>query len=133
MRTIKNFGLMALAMAAMMVVASCGKDFQDDIDDLNNKYTKIDQRVTTLEMQTNTMNTQLTQLSVLATAVKEGFYITQVKTITEGYELTLSNGKVIVLQNGPGKSLTPAPCISMTVIGGIYYWTINGMLITDAN
>ena len=35
MRTIKNFGLMALAMAAMMVVASCGKDFQDDIDDLN--------------------------------------------------------------------------------------------------
>ena len=30
----------------MAGLASCAKDFQDDIDDLNTKYTNIDERVT---------------------------------------------------------------------------------------
>lgn len=119
-------------MALSALLASCGKDYQSDIDNLNGKYTKIDQRVSTIETQVKTMNTQLSQLSVLATAVEQNFYVTQVKTITDGYELTLSNGKTIILQNGPDNLLTPMPAVSMTEIGGFFYWTLNGLLLTDA-
>lgn len=131
MKFYRNLGLLAIFMAALLGITSCAEDFQDDIDDLNNKYTSIFQRVEKLETQIASMNSQLTQLSVLATAVENGFYVTNVKTTADGYELTLSNGHIIVLQNGPGETLAPAPYISMTVINDVHYWTLNGMLITD--
>ena len=114
-------------------MSSCTKDFQGDIDDLNNKYNQMDNRVQSLENDVNKMNSQLNQLSVLASAVESGFYVKQVATTDDGFELTLSNGRVVKLQNGPNNTLTAAPHISMTSIGGTYYWTVNGMLITDAD
>lgn len=133
MKHYKNLGLLTFVMAAILGLSSCAKDFQDDINALNEKYTSIDQRVGKLETQVATMNSQMTQLSVLATAVENGFYVTEVKTTTDGYELTLNNGSVIILQQGPNNTLAPAPYISMTVINGIHYWTLNGMLITDGD
>ena len=133
MKQLKRIAFQYATFAFVMLVMSCAKDFQGDIDDLNNKYNNIDSRVKTLETQVSSMNSQMTQLSVLATAVESGFYITSVKTTTDGYELTLSNGRVFVLQKGPNNTLTPAPVISMTLINGIYYWTINGMLITGGD
>ena len=133
MKHYKNFALLTLVIGTFLGLTSCAKDFQDDIDDLNNKYTSIFQRVEKLETQVATMNSQLTQLSVLATAVENGFYVTNVKTTADGYELTLGNGHIIVLQNGPDNTLAPAPYISITIINGVHYWTLNGMLITDSN
>ena len=113
MRHLHHIVLMLL-IALSAFLSSCGDDYQGDIDKLNGQYTSIDKRVSTLETQVGSMNTQLTQLSVLATAVEQGFYITQVKTISDGYELTLSNGRVIILQKGPDNRLTPMPAVSMT-------------------
>ena len=131
MRNIRNI---ALLLAVVLTLTGCSQnDFQDDIDRLNGQYTKIDQRVGNIEKQVSDMNTQLTQLSVLATAVEKGFYITQVKTTADYYELTFSNGRVIILQNGTDNRLTPMPATSMTQIDGFFYWTLNGMLLTDEN
>lgn len=132
MRYIRNKALyFALAMSILLV--SCGKDYKDDIDKLNTTHNSIEQRVTSLETQVTRINSQLSQLSVLATAVEKGFYITQVKTTATGYELTLNNGRVIVLQNSPDNTLIPMPAVSMTQISGLYYWTLNGVLLTDAD
>lgn len=123
-----------LCFVVLLVVAlftSCGKDFQDDIDKLNTKHTNIEQRVSTLETQMTTVNSLLSQLSVLATAVEQDFYITQVKNTADSYELTLSNGHKIVLQSMPDGILTPMPSFGMTQISGLFYWTINGQLFTD--
>lgn len=122
-----------ILMFAAVVLFSCGKDYKDDIDKLNSTHTSIEQRVTSLETQVTKINSQLSQLSVLASAVEQGFYITQVKTTATGYELTLNNGRVIVLQNGPDKILTPMPAVSMTQISGLYYWTLNGVLLTGSD
>lgn len=127
MKLIRNIVL----LCATVVLFSCGKDYKDDIDKLNTTHTSIEQRVTSLETQVTKINSQLGQLSVLAYAVEQGFYITQVKTTATGYELTLNNGKVIDLQNTPDNILTPMPAVSMTQIGGLYYWTLNGVLLTD--
>lgn len=131
MKHCRNFGMLLATLAIPLLMASCAKDFQGDIDDLNNKYTKIDQRVTDLEAHVSKMNTDLSTLSVLATAVEQGFYVTEVKTTANSYELTLSNGRKIVLQNGPDNTMISAPYISMTVINNVHYWTVNGLLITD--
>ncbi len=127
MKHIRNIVLLFVAV----VFFSCGKDYKDDIDKLNSTHTSIEQRVTSLETLVTKINSQLSQLSVLVSAVEQGFYITQVKTTATGYELTLNNGKVIVLQNGPDKILTPMPAVSITQISGLYYWTLNGVLLTD--
>lgn len=119
-----------LLLVAAVLMTSCGKDRQDDIDKLNALHTSIESRVSKLETQISTLNTQLTQVSVLATAVEQGFYITQVKTTADGYELTLSNGRVIVLQTTPGGMLVPVPAVSMTQINGFYFWTVNGIVLT---
>lgn len=121
-----------LLMAAVLMV-SCGKDYKDDIDKLNATHTSIEGRVSKLETQMATINSQLPQIAALASAVEQGFYITQVKTTSDGYELTLSNGSVIVLQNTPDGKLVNMPAISMTTINGFYFWTLNGVLLTDAD
>ena len=100
MKKLNLFGLLTVFMTAILCFSSCGKDFQDDIDDLNKKYTNLDGRVKNLESTVSSMNSQMDQLKKLAYAVEQGFYITQVKTTTDGYELTLNNGNIIILQYG---------------------------------
>lgn len=123
--------LLSLAVLSVLL-GSCAKDFQDDIDKLNSQFTSAEQRLLSLESQVETMNQQLNQLSLLATAVEKGFYITKITTTATGYELTLSNGHVLVLQNGTDKSLVPTPAVSMTQVDGMFFWTLNGLLLTDS-
>ena len=97
------------------------------------KATNIKNRVSNLEALMAQMNTKLSKVSALADAVEKGLYITQVKTTADGYELTLSNGKIIILQNTSDNWLVPTPAVSMTQISGLYYWTLNGLLFTDSD
>ena len=121
------------ATLVSVLLSSCGKDFQNDIDELNATHASLDQRVGSLETKAAKLNSQLQQLSVLTDAVEQNFYITNVTTTSKGYELTFSNGKTIELQLTPDGLLTTAPAVSMTQIGGLYYWTVNGQLLTGTD
>lgn len=132
MRHLHKITLLLLVVASGLLT-SCGKDFKDDIDQLNSQYSSLDKRVSSLEAQVSQMNSQITQLSVLATAAEQGFYVTAVKETADGYSLTLSNGTTILLQYGANKTLTLSPAVSMTQLNGFFYWTLNGQLITGDN
>ena len=120
-----------MAAVCVVMLSSCGKDYDDDISSLNTKFEGLDKRVTTLEEQAKKMNDDLSKLSVLATAVESGFYVTEVKTTSDGYELTLSNGRKITLKNEANNtlSMSSAPNVTMIQLDGVYYWTLDGMLI----
>lgn len=123
--------MLLFAASAMTLLISCGKDYDDDISGLKTDVADLKGRVSNLESQASKINSSLEKLSVLATAVEKNFYITEVKTTADGYELTLSNGRKITLQNGSDNSLgiASSPNITMIQLDGVYYWTIDGMLI----
>ena len=123
---------MSLTVMTAVLLTSCGKDFQPDIDRLNNTHAGLEQRVTDLQTQVGTLNTRLDQIADLSEAVEKGLYITAVATTPDGYELTLNDGHKILLNDGQDNALMSMPAISMTQISGLYYWSVSGMLLTDA-
>ena len=123
----------AVALTAVLLLTACGQDYTSDIEALNDRQTSIDKRVETLEILMRSVNNNLTQLSVLTTAVEKGFYITEVTTTADGYELKLNNGHTFIWQKGPDNTLVPLPAVSITKISGFYFWTLNGQLLTDGN
>ena len=125
--------MLLVAVVCATMFSACGEDYQDDIDQLNERHNALERRVVSLETQVATANSQLETLAKLSAAVEQNFYITSVKTTADGYELTLSNGRVILLQNGPDNTLLPMPAVSMTKLGGVFYWTLDGVLLTDDN
>lgn len=125
--------ILSAAVLAASALMSCQPDFQEDIDGLKDKFSKLDQRVGKLEQQVADINDILGQLSALSKAAEQNFYITEVVTTADGYEITMSNGSKICLRNGPGNTLLPVSSISMTQISGFYYWTLNGLLVSDAS
>ncbi len=122
---------LVLSFLTAVLFTSCVKDFQPDIDRLNNTHADIEQRVSNLETQVNALNTQLGEIADLCDAVEKGLYITAVATTSDGYELTLNDGHIIRLNNGLDNALMSAPGLSMTQIGGLYYWSVSGALLTD--
>lgn len=122
-----------MALTAVFLLTACGQDYTSDIEALNDRQTSIDKRVETLEILMRNVNKNLTQLSMLTTAVEKGFYITEVTTTADGYELKLNNGHTFIWQKGPDNTLVPLPAVSITKISGFYFWTLNGQLLTDGN
>ena len=133
MKKLRNYVLLLASCTVVLGTMSCGEDFSGDIDDLKEQVTKIDLRVTNLETQVNKMNSDLEKLSVLTSAVESGFYVTEARTTDDGYELTLSNGRKLLLSNGTDNSLMPTPSINVMEMDGLYYWTLNGMLMKDSD
>jgi len=127
--------VLLFAVTAMTMLSSGCKNYDDDIDGLKTDVTDLKGRVSNLESQATKINSNLEKLSVLATAVEKNFYITEVKTTADGYELTLSNGRKITLQNGADNTLGMAssPNVTMIQLDGVYYWTIDGMLIPGSD
>ncbi len=159
-------GIYFVAMIAIIVLTSAltaCHDYQDDIDNLNSRVDNLDVRVTKLESISAQMNDEISSLAVIASAIENGQYITNVTEVAGGYELTLSNHTKITLTNGKdgkdgkdgidgkdgvdgkdgkdgvdgkdGKDgITPmAPVIGLKFIDDAYYWTLNGELLLGSD
>lgn len=138
MKRMMNFAMLLMAAVAMTVLTvSCGDDdcqeYKDKVDYLAERVNGIDERVKALEQKVEQMNKDLETLSVLAKTIESGFYITEVITTFDGYELKLSNGRKLVLTNGEDGAIAPAPDIRLVENDGVYYWWVNGRLLTGTD
>ena len=81
-----NGALVAALMTLGVVFTACSND---DVDDLKNRMTKVEQNYSSQQTIINNL--------------QEGIYVKGVVPITNGYELTLSNGQTLTIKNGePG-------------------------------
>lgn len=131
--------MMGLALAACTPEAYDDTAIKEQIDNLDNRLTKVEEDLATLELNVDALKT-LTQ------ALKDGKYIESVVALEDetGYTITFSDGSSIVIKNGEKgeKGDTGAagaagatgaagqdgatPTITVKEIDGVLYWFING-------
>lgn len=110
-------------------------------DSIWNIMSDMDDRISTLEMLCQEMNTNIAAIKTLINAQNEGDYITNVIEIRNGgivvgYTIIFKKHEPITIYNGTnGKDGSDGytPIIGAKQdVDGIYYWTIDGDWLTDS-
>ena len=127
MKRIKSCWAVLVAMAMSAVTLTSCTDYQDEIDGL-------DSRVTALEQLVADMNTNLSSLSSIVTAMESGDYITNVTSNSDGYIVTFAKAGAITVKNGTNgiDAVTPV-ILPVKDTDGNYYWQLNGEWMLDAD
>ena len=141
-----------LLVAITMIIAGCSEPFDDSA--IWDKLDDHEKRIATLEELCKQMNTNISSLKTIVEALQNNDYVTGVTPITKdgetiGYTITFTKSQPITIyhgedgkdgQNGTdGKDGVDGKDGSTPIIGvkqdsdGIYYWTLNGEWLLDAN
>lgn len=132
--------LTTLLLALVLVLTGCNNK-----DSIWNVMDDIDSRVSRLEALCQEMNTNIEALEALIKAQGDGDYITNITEIRNGstvigYTITFKTHEPITVYNGTnGKDGKDGTNGYTPVIGakqdtdGVYYWTVDGNWLTDAN
>ena len=127
--------LFILLSVVTLSLASCS-----DYDDvaLWNKSQDIDTRLTTLEELCEQLNTNVSSLQTIVTALQNNDYVTGVTPVMQGgkevgYTITFSKGNPITIYHGKDgqdgeDGTTPTIGVKQDA-DGVYYWTLNGEYI----
>lgn len=130
------------ALLAVVAFTSC----KYDDDDIWNSVHGLENRVTKLEELCKQMNTNISSLQTIVTALQNNDYVTGITPVMQGgkevgYTITFSKSNPITIyhgkdgQNGEdgtdGKDgVTPTIGVKQDT-DGIYYWTLDGDWLTD--
>lgn len=136
-----------LTFAALLAVVALTSCKYDD-DDIWNSVHRLENRVAKLEELCKQMNTNISSLQTIVTALQNNDYVTGTTPLMKdgkeiGYTITFSKGNPITIYHGKdgqdgedgtnGKDgTTPAIGVKQDA-DGVYYWTLNGDWLTDEN
>ena len=141
-----------LLVAITLIIAGCNESFDDSA--IWDKLDDHESRITKLEELCQQMNTNISSLQTIVNALQNNDYVTSVTPVTKdgetiGYTITFTKSQPITIyhgedgkdgQNGTdGKDGVDGKDGSTPIIGvkqdsdGIYYWTLNGEWLLDAN
>ena len=130
----KKISLFLFTMA-ICLFSACHNGIWDAIDDL-------DVRVTKLEELCKEMNTNIVSIQTIINVQQSGDYITGIVEVKKdgkviGYTITFANHEAITIYHGEdGKDGQNgnAPIVGVAQdTDGVYYWTLNGQWLMDAN
>lgn len=143
MKKLTTFAIMTMAI----ILSSC--KFNDD--DIWNSMHNLENRVARLEELCQQMNTNVSSLQTIVTALQSNDYITGITPVVEngkeiGYTITFSKSEAITIYHGRDghdgidgtdgtdgiDGVTPVIGVRQDV-DDIYYWTLNGDWLTDGN
>ena len=138
-------------VAALLLIVGCSKEYDDSA--LVGRLDDLESRVQRLEQLCQQMNTNISSLQTIVTALQNNDYVTGVTPITEngktiGYTITFAKAQSITIyhgkdgQNGAdgkdgqdgadGKDSDYVPAIGVKKdTDGIYYWTLDGEWLLD--
>ena len=120
-----------LTMAVMVtaiVLSSCEYDDGKIWDSVHG----LEDRVVKLEELCKQMNTNISSLQTIVTALQDNLSISQVEQIADGYIIHFSDGSAATIKNGMDSGKAPVIGVNQDT-DGVYYWTLNGNWLTDAN
>ena len=122
------------ALFAVVVLTSC----KYDDDDLWNSVHGLENRVAKLEELCKQMNTNISSLQTIVTALQNNVYVTGTTPLMKdgkeiGYTITFSKGNPITIYHGKDgqdgeDGITPTISVKKDT-DGVYYWTLNGEFI----
>ena len=137
------------AILCAVFCSSCSKEYDDSA--LWNDLNSLEARVAKLEELCKQMNTNISSLQTIVSALQSNDYVTGVTPITKdgeiiGYTITFKKSQPITIYHGEdgkdgkdgkdgqnGKDgQTPNIGVKKDV-DGIYYWTLNGEWLLDEN
>ena len=126
-----------LAFAALFAVVALTSCKYDD-DDLWNSVHGLKNRVAKLEELCKQMNTNISSLQTIVTALQNNVYVTGTTPLMKdgkeiGYTITFSKGNPITIYHGKDgqdgeDGITPTISVKKDT-DGVYYWTLNGEFI----
>lgn len=121
------------ALFAVVALTSCKYD-----DDLWNSVHGLENRVAKLEELCKQMNTNISSLQTIVTALQNNVYVTGTTPLMKdgkeiGYTITFSKGNPITIYHGKDgqdgeDGITPTISVKKDT-DGVYYWTLNGEFI----
>ena len=135
----------------MLLASGCSDEYDDSA--LTGRVDDLESRVEKLEELCRQMNTNISSLQTLVTALQNSDYITAVTPVTSGgqtigYTMTFKHALPITIYHGTngkdgqdgtdgkdgqdGKNGT-TPVIGVAPYNGVYYWTLNGTWLTDTS
>ena len=126
----------------MLFASGCSDKYDDSA--LTGRVDDLESRVEKLEELCRQMNTNISSLQTLVTALQNGDYITSVTPVTSGgqtigYTMTFKHALPITIYHGTngkdgqdGRNGT-TPVIGVAPYNGVYYWTLNGTWLTDTS
>ena len=141
--------LYVTTMVVAMLFAGCAQEFDDS--EIWDKLNNHENRIATLEELCRQMNTNISSLQTIVTALQNNDYVTGVAPVTKngetiGYTIIFTKSQPITIYHGEngkdgqnGTNGVDGKDGSTPVIGvkmdddGIYYWTLNGEWLTDEN
>ena len=122
------------ALFAVVALTSC----KYDDDDLWNSVHGLENRVAKLEELCKQMNTNISSLQTIVTALQNNVYVTGTTPLMKdgkeiGYTITFSKGNPITIYHGKdgqdGEDGTTPTIGVKKDTDGVYYWTLNGEFI----
>ena len=126
-----------LAFAALFAVVALTSCKYDD-DDLWNSVHGLENRVAKLEELCKQMNTNISSLQTIVTALQNNVYVTGTTPLMKdgkeiGYTITFSKGNPITIYHGKDgqdgeDGITPTISVKKDT-DGVYYWMLNGEFI----
>ena len=132
-----------LLVAITMIIAGCSESFDDS--KIWDKLDDHESRIAKLEELCKQMNTNISSLQTIVTALQNNDYVTGVTPVTKngeviGYTITFTKSQPITIYHGEdgkdgvnGKDgYTPQIGVKQDT-DGIYYWTVDGVWLYDAN
>lgn len=110
-------------------VLSCTDEYDD---------TAIWKEIEGIKASIDKMNSEISALQILTSALENKVHVVNVVEVKNGYEIVLSNGKKLAIENGKdgvdgndGKDGI-SPTIGVDLFEGVYYWRVNGEWLTDS-
>jgi len=129
----KLFVLAALSIAA--ILPSCSDDYDDTT--LRGRVDDLEDRVEQLETLCRQLNSDISSLHTLVTALQQNDYVTGVVPVvsggeTVGYTITFTKSDPITIYHGKDGENGHTPVIGVELVNDVYYWTLDGAPLTDS-